>query len=408
MHDDDGASVLLIHHRDLASPIGTTFFYYVANELSDGHDVDVVCRRRESERDGDLSGQAATVHDIGTGEIPILSAVLFHLLSTLYVAVLSVRHRYDVTYAAQSSLIQGWLGSRLGGSTFAVGLQSVPVRQAEDFSAAAEDVPLRVRVSIGLLALYATVVGELLARADAVLCLTDGILTVTERVYDVDLSDAAVVGMGVDVEAFAAPPERDVAAGRSEDPSRTITYIGAVHDTRDLEQVLQAMAELDADVTFRVAGQGPTEDVEDLLATAERLGVRDDVEMLGLVPHDEIPALLAAADVAVSPLPDIESYRISFPAKLVEYMAAGSVVVATDIPPHRRLIEDGTNGFLYDGSPAGLVDALERCFAADDLDAIRRQATETADRYDWDAVVADCERALFDAADGGTAAVGDD
>lgn len=408
MRRNDGESVLLVHHRDLSSPVGTTFCYYVADQLADAHDVDVVCRRRESERDEAASGQDATVHDIYTGEVPILSAVLFHLLSTLYVAALSIRRRYDVTYAAQSSLIQGWLGARLGGSTFAVGLQSVPVRQAEDFSDAAADVPLRVRLSIALLSLYAEVVGELLERAGTVVCLTEGILTVTERVYDVDLTDAHVVGMGVDVETFAAPANADAAAESAEDADRTITYIGAIHDTRNLEQVLEAMADLDEDITFRIAGQGPEEDRDALLETAERLGVRDSVEMLGLVPHDEVPALLASTDVAVSPLPDIESYRISFPAKLVEYMAAGSVVVATDIPPHRRLIEDGTNGYLYDGSRAGLVETLRRCFEAD-TDAVRRRAKETADRYDWDAVLEDCERALFEDADGPDAtAVADD
>ena len=388
-----GRSVLLVHHRDLSSPIGTTLSYYLAHELAEPHEVHVVCRRQGNERSGDGPDSGAVMHDLYTGEVPLLSTVAFHLLATLYVVVLAATHRFDVTYCFQSSTIQGWLGSRVGGSRFVVGLASVPVRQSRDFSDAADsELSLRQRVALVLLDRYAAVVGDLLERADVVVCLTEGIRDVTAEFYGVDLSDAHVIGMGVDVESFSQPREPGGDA-------LTATYVGSVNEPRKLERVLEALAAVDHEVRFRIAGEGPDDYVDALAAEAERLGVADQVEWLGLVPHEEIPDLLAAADVALSPLPDIESYRISFPGKLLEYMAAGAVVVASDLPAHRKLIDDRVDGFLYDGSSEQLAAVLERC--AEDpaaLAEIRRRARGTAVDHAWDLVVRRHEAAMFGAA----------
>lgn len=391
----DRTSVLVIHHRDLASPIGSTFFYYVSNGLAASDDVHVVCRRRGGARD-DASDHEGVLYDIDTGEVPILSGLLFHCLASLYAAYLAITNRYDVTVCSQSSMIQGWIASRLGGSRYVVGLCSVPVRQAADFRAASGDDPsLRSRVSTSMLSLYSRAVRVLLGRATDVVCLTDGIVEVTERVYDIDLGDPHVIGMGVDVETFARPAGHEESSASGE--PWTITYIGAVRETRNLEQVIEAMAVLEADVRFRIAGQGPDADVEALLETASRVGVSDQVEWLGFVPHESIPDVLWSTDFAVSPLPDIESYRISFPAKLLEYMAAGTVVVATDIPAHRSLIEDGENGLLYDGRRDDLAETIaDGIDDVVDLRGIRRRAVETARRRTWDRVVADFRDAVVD------------
>ncbi len=392
MDDSDGNSVLLVHHRDLSSPIGTTLSYYLAHELAESHTVHVVCRKQRNERSDGAPDSEAVLHDLDTGDVPLVSTLAFHLLASLYVAVLAATHRFDVAYCFQSSMIQGWIGARVGGSRFVVGLASVPVRQSRDFSdASGTDAGRRERLAMVLLDRYATVVGHLLERATAVVCLTEGIRDVTREFYDVDLPDAHVVGMGVDLETFSRPRA-------STDGGWTVTYVGSVNEPRNLERVLEAMAALDHDVRFRIAGEGPDDYENALAAEAERLGVAGQVEWLGLVPHEEIPELLRSTDVAVSPLADIESYRISFPAKLLEYMAAGSVVVASDIPPHRRLIDDGENGFLYDGSRDELVATLRRCIEDErPLDDVRRRARTTAAHHDWDRVVRRHEAAMFDA-----------
>jgi glycosyltransferase involved in cell wall biosynthesis len=404
MADPDTGSVLVVHHRDLSTPIGTTVAYYVADRLSETHTVHVVCRKRGKERSGDHD-QRATLHQIDAGEMPVVSAIAFHALATLYVVLLGLRYRYDAVYSFQSSVVQGQVGAWAAGARFVVDLASVPVRQREDFSEHTGSRPdRRERLAAWLMSLYAVVVGRLLDRSSAVICLTEGIREVTEATYDLDLADAHVLGMGVDVATFADAGDDDVdgngndgeSATVDEDVRPTLTYIGAINESRELDEVVEALAELDRQATLQFAGQGPDEYERRLLDRAEERGVVDRVDWLGLVPHRKVPLLLSRADVALSPLPDIESYRVSFPAKLLEYMAAGTRVVATDIRPHRLLIDDGDNGYLYDGSRAGLVDAVERALD-DDRDAVVQRARDTARAYDWDVLVGAYEAAIFGA-----------
>jgi len=406
-------SVLFVHSRDLTTPFGSTVPYYLTRELAESHAVHVICRRRSSRRDSDgdrarNSPAGIALHDIDTGEIPVLSGVLFVVLSTLYAVVLAARYRFDVVYAFQSEMVQGWAGARSGRSRFVVGLQSVPVRQARDLDRSGEaSRTARTVVAGALRGLYASIVRRLLADATEVICLTDGIRSVTEESYGIDLSDASVIGMGIDTATFAGGADADPDAGtgdpREASPNDgrgpdawTLTYVGTVHTTRGLDHVIEAIAASDRDLELRIAGDGSDEQVAALKRLARELGVDDRIEWLGLVPHEDVPALLRETDVAVSPLTDIESYRISFPAKLLEYMAAGAIVVATDIPPHRTLVEDGENGFLYDGAASSFLDAFSRCLACEaSHPSIRRAARRTAAAYDWDAIVGEHERVIF-------------
>jgi glycosyltransferase involved in cell wall biosynthesis len=74
----------------------------------------------------------------------------------------------------------------------------------------------------------------------------------------------------------------------------------------------------------------------------------------GSVPHDQIPAYLAAIDVAVAPYPALEDYYYS-PLKLFEYMAMRRPVVASAIGQIAEVVDHQQNGWLY---PPGDIDAL--------------------------------------------------
>jgi len=392
----DRDSVLLVHHREISSPYSATVPHYLSRTLAESHAVHVLSRRFSGrDEDGEFPDDVVH-HEVSTGEVPILSGLLFLVASTLYAVALGARYRFDAVYGFQQTIIQGWLAARAGGSRFVVGLQSVPVRQKRDLSNAAhERLPLRKRTRIAVKARYAWAVGRLLDRASEVVCLTDGIRETTELEYGVDLSEATVIGMGVDTDRFAIDATRDPARGP--DDTWVITYVGSIGPPRGLEHVLDAVAATDRDVEFRVAGGGDDGYMASLRERARELEIDDRVTWLGIVPHEAVPEVLADSDIAVSPLADIESYRISFPAKLLEYMAAGTPVVATDIPAHRRLVDDGENGLLYDGSADGLVDALDDAIGGSvDARALGRAGRTTAEAHDWDAVVAEHEAVLFD------------
>jgi glycosyltransferase involved in cell wall biosynthesis len=115
------------------------------------------------------------------------------------------------------------------------------------------------------------------------------------------------------------------------------------------------------DITAVMIGDGP-----ELAAVRRAAQDIPEIVFVGAVPHDAMPACLAAADVGVAPF-DVTAHpplAIDFfwsPLKIFEYMAAGLPVVAPDIPRLRRLVTHEREGILYDDADAGaLALALER------------------------------------------------
>ncbi|HYB69665.1 MAG TPA: glycosyltransferase [Candidatus Bathyarchaeia archaeon] len=76
---------------------------------------------------------------------------------------------------------------------------------------------------------------------------------------------------------------------------------------------------------------------------------------LGAVPHSRMPTLLELADVVLN----CSLSEGGMPNSVMEALALGRAVVASDIPGNRSLVEDGVTGFLF-GSPAELAEKAER------------------------------------------------
>jgi phosphatidyl-myo-inositol alpha-mannosyltransferase len=168
-----------------------------------------------------------------------------------------------------------------------------------------------------------------------------------------------IVGNGVELERFAG---RDPAA-RSTLPS--VAFVGR-HDARKgLSVLLDAFSRLGPEVRLEVAGEGPE--------TAQlRERARDDerIRWLGSLREDAKAALLGRSDVVCVPSTGGESFGLV----LLEAMAAGCAVVASDIPGYRRVTEGGKAAALVEpGDPVALAGALARVLGDE---AERRQLVE--------------------------------
>jgi phosphatidylinositol alpha-mannosyltransferase len=93
--------------------------------------------------------------------------------------------------------------------------------------------------------------------------------------------------------------------------------------------------------------------------------MRGHIHFLGHVPSADLPRWYATGDIFISPASGNESFGIV----LVEAMAAGTPVVATDIPGYRSVIDPGVNAEAF---PPGDVRALARVVSALVEDPARR------------------------------------
>jgi glycosyltransferase involved in cell wall biosynthesis len=158
-----------------------------------------------------------------------------------------------------------------------------------------------------------------------------------------------VIPNAVDVDAYPqAPLERDV--------PRLIS-VGRLAAPKDWSTLLYALAALEPE-TFAelvIVGDGPDrERVEDELA---RSSLRRRVRLLG--ERDDVPGLLSDADVFV-----LASRSEGLPLSVIEAMAAGLPVVASDVGGVGELVREGETGLLVPpGDPAALGDALRLLLA---------------------------------------------
>ncbi len=95
-----------------------------------------------------------------------------------------------------------------------------------------------------------------------------------------------------------------------------------------------------------VVGDGPQR--EPLVQLARELGIEDAVTWTGAVPHGDVPAHLAAMDIAVAPYIATDGFYFS-PLKVMEYLAMGRPVVAPRLGQIPSLLQgaNGPCGLLY-------------------------------------------------------------
>ena len=193
--------------------------------------------------------------------------------------------------------------------------------------------------------------------------------------------DAVLIPNGVSIRRF-----RDATPLPGQPDVPTVAFLGRIDEARKglavLLEALSELVELIPDVRLLIAGPGDVEAVRELVPSS----LRGHVELLGLVSDADKARVYASGDVYCAPNTHGESFGIV----LIEAMATGTPVVASDLEAFRRVLEDGRAGVLVPvGDPAALAVALAELLG----DPVRRKelaarGAETVEQYDWTTVTA--------------------
>jgi phosphatidyl-myo-inositol alpha-mannosyltransferase len=193
-------------------------------------------------------------------------------------------------------------------------------------------------------------------------------------------ADYRVIPNGIDFVRFNRP---QAPLPELSDDRPTVLFVGRMEKRKGLKFLLRAwplVLERVPEARLVVVGRGRP--LEGYKRVAARQGWSPaDVVFAGYVPGEDLPRYYQSAHVFCAPNTGQESFGIV----LLEAMAAGVAIVASDIPGYHDVVSHGEHGLLVEpkNSPA-LADALCRLLTNPELRAsMARAGVSHARDYDW-------------------------
>ena len=194
-------------------------------------------------------------------------------------------------------------------------------------------------------------------------------------------ADYKIIPNGIDMDHFSskAPPLPQYQDGKT-----NILFVGRLEKRKGLKYLLEAYGRLKweiPDIRLLVVGPGnPDRDSQQILGAR----ALKDVVFTGRVSHEDLPRYYATADIFCSPATGAESFGIV----LLEAMAAGKPIVASDIEGYAGIVSHGHQGLLVPRKDSeALANALGLLVRNPELARqLGARGRESAEEYRWDRV----------------------
>ena len=139
-------------------------------------------------------------------------------------------------------------------------------------------------------------------------------------------------------------------------------YCGRLTEFKGVHVLLEAIAHLRikncTDVHLKIAGTGDPESMDTLRRQIANLGLETNIEFVGELNTEQLPGFLANALFSVVPSLWFEN----LPNSLIESLACGTPVIASNIGSLKKCIKNGQNGFLFNpGDSLDLAEKMTHC-----------------------------------------------
>lgn len=202
-----------------------------------------------------------------------------------------------------------------------------------------------------------------------------------------------VLPMGVDLGSFDISrwPQRVARRRFRIGNGKVVLFLGRLEEIKGVQLLIEAIRTLTdfqtGAASLYVAGDGQDRSYLEGLITQYKL--EKGLHFLGTVPREEVPPLLAAADVVCVPsIAQKDGVVEGMPVVVLEALAMGRAVIASQIGGIPDVIQDGVNGFLVEPrDPQALARKISAVFnLGDGLTPILQAARHTAERFSWDSI----------------------
>jgi glycosyltransferase involved in cell wall biosynthesis len=163
-------------------------------------------------------------------------------------------------------------------------------------------------------------------------------------------------------------------------------FLGSLMFDRPVHELIRAMAQISSDITLTFQGenhlgQAPTEQIAELRLT-------DRVRIMEPCPPEDIVEVASSYDVGIVALRgEGENERRASTTKIFTYMAAGLLVLGSNLPGIAPIVIEHKNGILVRGmDPAAWSTAIDSLNSLSDveIDAMKQDSLDAAQEYSWE------------------------
>ena len=230
-------------------------------------------------------------------------------------------------------------------------------------------------------------------RATAIIAVSEATKRDIVTTYHIDPDKIHVVYEAAAAHFVPPPPEEISRVRQQYDlPRRFLIHLSTIEPRKNLDRLLDAflaVRQVYPDLELVLAGSKGWL-VDDFFARLERGGLTNIVRPLGWVPDEDLPGILAAADLAVQP-----SLYEGFGLPILEHMASGQVVAASNAASHPEV--GGEAAAYFDPTDVGeMTSVILRLFKNRDEYRQRRQlGLDQAQKFSWERAARET-RALYD------------
>jgi glycosyltransferase involved in cell wall biosynthesis len=233
--------------------------------------------------------------------------------------------------------------------------------------------------------------------AKKIICVSEPAKQHLVESWQIDPEKIEVMPNGVDINFFKpVDVSASTRAGFSIGNGPVICFVGAFHPWHGLDLLVESFARVlkeFPEAKLLLVGDGRARPALDQKIAEQ--GVGSSVIITGLVPQVQVPTMLALADVAVLPYPQLPKELWFSPLKLYEYMAAGKAIVASRAGQIAEVLHHGYTGLLTEpgnvnGLSQAILDLLNNPKLRSELGQnARRQAVE---QHSWERYIQRLEK----------------
>ena len=236
---------------------------------------------------------------------------------------------------------------------------------------------------------------RLFSKSDKIIALSKSHLT-GSKVSKKYQNKTIIIPNGLNLQDFQIPQSQDKCRSILNLPAekKIVLFLGSLVPQKGIQILISAMEAVQRrypDTCLVVGGSGYLK--ENLIETAMRSELKDNVVFTSYVPTNRTPLYYRAADIFVLP-----SFSEAFPLTLLEAGAAGLPIVATDVGGVSDILHDGVNGLITKiGDPEDLAGKITSLLDNKELrEEMGKNGRMFAEQYSWEKVAEETEKVYLD------------